>query len=424
MNRLLQTVALAATLPSAIVAQTRPTVHPADYGKWETLGAGTLAPNGQWLAYIVNRVNEENELRLGSPTRDSTVAVRYASAPAFTGDSRWIAYAIGVSPAERDRLTKDKKPIHSAVGFRNLATGTTEVVKDVTQFRFSGDGRFLAMRRYPAEGKRPADLIVQDLEHGTKITFGNVTEFAWSDTRALLAFAVETDGGSGNGVQLYDANTGTTRVLDSSPSLYRMLAWREKSEDLAVLRSRTEKEFRDTTHVVIAWTRVNGATPQRRELDPATASGFPAAMRIAEHRRPEWAKDGSIVYVGLRPRERATRGADSTVAASGNDSGDGTAQGSAEGARRAMTSRPTFRCGMRRTFASCRCRRFRSSRTCSALCSRHGIWPTATSCRSARISSRRPACFEATASRRRPTASHIRSARSSAGHTATCTSLM
>ena len=53
----------------------------------------------------------------------------------------------------------------------------------------------------------------------------------------------------------------------------------------------------------------------RRELDPAKATGFPAAMRVAEHRRPEWAKDGSIVYVGLRPRERATRGADSTVAA-------------------------------------------------------------------------------------------------------------
>ncbi len=325
MHRLLRSAALAALLPSAIVAQVRPTVRPADYGKWETLGPGTLSPNGQWLAYIVNRVDEENELRLGNPTHDGTAAVRYGSAPVFTGDSRWIAYAIGVSPVERDRLTKDKKTIHNAVGFRNLATGTAEVVKEVTQFRFSGDGRFLAMRRYPAEGKRPADLIVQDLERGTKLTFGNVTEFAWSDTRALLAFTVETEGGAGNGVQVYDANTGTTRVLDSSPSLYRMLAWREKSEDLAVLRSRIDKEFRDTTHVALAWTRVNAQAPLRRELDPAKATGFPNAMRIAEHRRPEWAKDGSVVYVGLRPRERATRGSDSTAAAASSDSTDGDA---------------------------------------------------------------------------------------------------
>jgi dipeptidyl aminopeptidase/acylaminoacyl peptidase len=323
LRRLIRSATLAAWLPSLGLAQSRPTVRPADYGKWESLGAGTLAPNGQWLAYAVNRVNEENELRLGNATRDTTIAVLYGSAPAFTGDSRWIAYAIGVSPTERDRLTKDKKPIHNAAGFRNLATGVTEVVKDVIQFRFSGNGRYLAMRRYPAEGKRAADLIVQDLEHGTTMTFGNVGEFAWSEGRALLAFTVDVDAGAGNGVQLYDASTGTVRVLDSSPSLYRMLAWREKSEDLAVLRSRTDKEFRDTTHVVLAWARASSPTAIRRELDPAKATGFPSAMRVAEHRRPEWAKDGSIVYIGLRPREAAPRRADSTAAAASSGDSDG-----------------------------------------------------------------------------------------------------
>jgi dipeptidyl aminopeptidase/acylaminoacyl peptidase len=327
MTRLLiRAVVFGALVSSIAVAQTRPPVRPADYARWESLGPGTLAPNGQWLAYGVNRVNEENELRLGGVARDTTIAIAYGSVPAFTGDSRWLAYAVGVSPAERDRLTKDKKPIRSSVGIRNLTTGATEVVKDVSQFRFSGNGRFIAMRRYPAEGKRAADMIVQDVERGTKMTFGNVTEFAWSEGGALLAFTVETEGGTGNGVQLYDAATGLTRVLDSSPSVYRMLAWRDRSEDVAVLRSRTEKEFRDTTHVVLAWTRVKSSTPGRRELDPATAAGFPSAMRVAEHRRPEWAKNGAIVYVGLRPRQAAPRSADSTAAVGDGGNGNGAAR--------------------------------------------------------------------------------------------------
>src|SRR5688572_6781498 len=282
-HQLVRIGALVVLVPALAVAQTRPAVRPADFQRWESLNTGTLAPDGRWLAYGVNRVNEENELRLGATSRDSTVAILYASAPAFTADSRWLAYAIGVSPAERDRLTKDKKPIRSSVGVRNMTTGATEVVKDVSQFRFSADGKFIAMRRYPAEGKRAADLIVQDLARGTKMTLGNVSEFAWSDGRALLAFTTETDGGAGNGVQLYDASTGVIRVLDSSPSLYRMLAWREKSEDLAVLRSRSEKEYRDTTHVALAWSRVSAAQPTRRELDPSNAPGFPAVMRVAEH---------------------------------------------------------------------------------------------------------------------------------------------
>ena len=326
---LVRTGALALLVPVLAFAQTRPAVRPADFQKWESLTTGTLAPDGRWLAYGVNRVNEENELRLGATnrdaSRDSTVAILYASAPSFTGDSKWLAYAIGVSPAERDRLTKDKKPIRNSAGIRNLTTGATEVVKDVSQFRFSGNGRYIAMRRYPAEGKRAADMIVQDLERGTKMTFGNVTEFAWSERGALLAFTVETEAGTGNAVQLYDAATGALRVLDSSASLYRMLAWREKSEDLAVLRSRVEKEFRDTAHVVLAWTRASSPSATRRELDPAKASGFPAGTRVSEHRRPEWARNGAIVYVGVRQREAARR-ADSTVAAGNTGNGDGGTQ--------------------------------------------------------------------------------------------------
>ncbi|HEX6053287.1 MAG TPA: prolyl oligopeptidase family serine peptidase [Gemmatimonadaceae bacterium] len=332
-RRFLHVALLGALMPSSGSAQTRPAVRPADYGRWESLGAGTLAPNGQWLAYAVNRVNEEHELRLGGVRRDTTIAIAYASAPAFTGDSRWLAYAVGVSPAERERLTREKKPIRNAVGIRNMTTGATEVVKDVSQFRFSADGRFIAMRRYPAEGKRAADMIVQDLARGTKMTFGNVTELAWAERGALLAFAIETDGGVGNGVHLYDAATGMTRVLDSAPSLYRMLAWRERSEDFAVLRSRTEKEFRDTTHVVLAWTRVAAANAVRRELDPAKASGFPSGMRIAEHRRPEWSRDGSIIYFGLRPRQPAPPRADSAVASGNRNDENGSA------AQRADTTR-------------------------------------------------------------------------------------
>ncbi|MDF2772029.1 MAG: putative peptidase [Geminicoccaceae bacterium] len=340
-RRLIRTAVLGALLPSIGSAQTRPTVRPADYVRWESLGAGMLAPNGQWLAYAVNRVNEENELRLGGVARDTTIAIAYASAPAFTGDSRWLAYTIGVSPAERERLTRDKKPIRNAVGIRDMTTGAAEVVKDVSQFHFSADGRFIAMRRYPAEGKRAADMIVQELERGTRMTFGNVTEFAWSERGALLAFAIETEGGVGNGVHIYDAATGMTRVLDSSPSLYRMLAWRERSEDLAVLRSRAEKEFRDTTHVVLAWTRASASNAARRELDPSKATGFPTGMRIAEHRRPEWARNGAIIYIGLRPRQPAPPRADSTAAAGAGGDGNGSAPQRADSNRAKTADKPS-----------------------------------------------------------------------------------
>src|SRR5688572_33144078 len=118
-HQLVRIGALVVLVPALAVAQTRPAVRPADFQRWESLNTGTLAPDGRWLAYGVNRANEENELRPGATSRDSTVAIPYASAPASTGDSKWPACAIRVSPAERDRPPKDQKPIRNSVGIRN-----------------------------------------------------------------------------------------------------------------------------------------------------------------------------------------------------------------------------------------------------------------------------------------------------------------
>ena len=311
LNRPLAIPFLVLVSTSVAGAQSRPAVMPADYGVWESLGAATLSPDGRWLAYGVNRVNEQNELRLRPIARETTYVAPNGSAPAFGADSRWVAYAIGVSPATRERLERERKPVRNALGLRDLTTGRTDSIPEIGSFRLSPDGRYVAMRRYPAEGKRAADLLVQDLATGARMTFGNVGEFAWASHRSLLALTFDTEGGAGNAVQLYDAATGVVRVLDSSPSLYRALAWREKSEELAVLRTRSEKGFRDTTHVVIAWTAVAAPAPSRRELDPAAAAGFPTGMRVAEHRTPEWTDDGATILIGLRDREPAPPTADS-----------------------------------------------------------------------------------------------------------------
>ena len=292
-------------LPSAVFGQAKPAVTPADYGKWESLAPAALSPNGRWLAYGVNRVNEENELSIRATGGDTTLVVRYGTTPSFSADSRWIAYAIGVSPAARDRLERDKKPVHNALGFRELGGAKLDSVPEVAAFRFSPDGRYLAARRYPAEGKRVADLIVIDLAAGRRTTLGSVSDFSWAERRPLLAVTLETEGGAGNAIEVLDAGTNAIRVLESSPALYRGLSWRPKSEDLAVLRTRADKGFRDTTHVVLAWTGLGAGEPVAHTLDPATQAGISARERIADGRRPTWSKDGATLVIGLRPRQPA-----------------------------------------------------------------------------------------------------------------------
>ena len=56
--RLSRLLPLLLALPTALLAQSKPAVTPADYPKWESLAGAALSPNGRWLAYAVNR--EEN----------------------------------------------------------------------------------------------------------------------------------------------------------------------------------------------------------------------------------------------------------------------------------------------------------------------------------------------------------------------------
>jgi dipeptidyl aminopeptidase/acylaminoacyl peptidase len=290
-------------VPAFAVAQTKPTLTPADYGKWEGLGASRLAPRGDWLAYSVTRVDEENQLRLRGGARDTTIVVPFGANPSFTPDNRWVLYAVGVSPKERERLTKEKKPVRNALEMRSLVDGKVIHVAEISSWTLSPDGRFVAMTRYAADGKKTSEVLVHDLASGARLSFSNVGEQAWADAGSLLALTIDTDGGIGNGVQLYDATTGTVRALESSSSQYRGLAWRAKSTDLAVLRTRVEKEFKDTAHVLLAWSNVRSAEPAVTQLDGAKAAGFPAGTRIADYRRPAWSADGRMIYFGVRRRE-------------------------------------------------------------------------------------------------------------------------
>jgi len=301
-SRLLSLVVLALTAGTA-PAQQRPLLTPADYGKWESLAALRLSPDGQWLAVGVNRVNEENELRIRGGARDTTYTAAYGTGAAFTGDSRWAGYLVGVSPKERDRLQKDRKPVRTSFAARNLSTGEAIALADVSAFAFSPDARFVALQRYPAEGKRTYELVVQDLSNGARYLFGNVGEHAWAEVRSLLALTVIPEGGTGSSVQLFDGSTGTARAIQTADGTFRALGWRAKSSDLAVLRTINDKAYADTAHMLLAWSGVESPRATARVFDPtASRDGLAASLRIAEGRRPSWSRDGATIYVGLQSR--------------------------------------------------------------------------------------------------------------------------
>ena len=325
MRRMITTVLLGSLLviPRLIItieAQTKSSVPPADYGQWETLlnagSRGGLSPDGKWLAYGINRSNRNNELRITSVADGTTKVAAFGTQPVYSSDSRWVAYAIGYSEAQEEKLRKDKKPIHRKLGLLNLTTGEQTTIDGIESFAFNPTGAYLAIRRYAPEKKETpeaspgieadetsgATLIVRDLANGRDTTFGNVSEFAWQDLAnrgRLLALTISAEDKTGNGVQLFDPTTGALRVLDSSASTYTGLAWRKDSADLAVLRSKIDERHEGPTHLVLAWKLLTEASEGNRIYDPTADSKFPSGLRTVAFRKPSWSNDGNIVFLGV-----------------------------------------------------------------------------------------------------------------------------
>jgi dipeptidyl aminopeptidase/acylaminoacyl peptidase len=318
---LITPIVIAAQEPqgSAGASARKTPIPSADWSRFEVLGASVISADGTWVAYELRRNGGfgASELHYRALSADKDEIATAASGATFSSNSRWLVYTIVDSAAAgrgggRGGAGAAAAPtVRNKVGVVDLRRGTTTVIADVQSFALSKDGNFVALRRYtapaPAGGRAPrgADVVVRDLEKGTDLTIGNVAELAWSDAlgSALLALAIDADGGAGSGVQLLDATTGALRSLDNANQRYAQLTWRPRSTDLAVLRSRSDSAFVDTAYTVLAWRGLATGRSGALHYEADSDSGFPRGMRVASYRRPVWSDDGAHLFFGIARRE-------------------------------------------------------------------------------------------------------------------------
>ena len=188
-----------------------------------------------------------------------------------------------------------------------LATGERYSLPNPASFRFSKGSRWLAVRLSRASGtdtsSSGADLILRDLSSGTTRNIGNVNLYDFNAAGTQLAYTVDAQEKIGNGIYLLKPDTGETQVLAAAAGDFDALSWSAEGANLAVLRGEKKKENKQKENVLLAWIDAGSSSARAVQFDPAKAEGFPKGMVLSEFFTPQWTKDGTKLFLGIKEQE-------------------------------------------------------------------------------------------------------------------------
>ena len=287
---------------TAIDAQQKKNLTSEDYGKWQSIGANDLSPNGQWIAYQIVVQEDNDTMYVINRNSDKVYKIEFASQLEFSKDNKWIAYRIGLPFKEAEKLRDQSKPIEYKMGVLNLETGKKEVIQNTTRFGFSRNGKFLAVYLAPPKESKDKDsiLLVKNMSDNTTHTIGNVTEYAFNKKSDYISYIVESGNAAGNSVELLNLNTYTLQVVASDTLKFSKLNWQKEGDGLSFFKTFKKEGYEEENAIVNSYTGIY-QSPVLKMFNPTELASFPKDMRIYNGSALRLSDDMSSVFFGLKP---------------------------------------------------------------------------------------------------------------------------
>lgn len=295
---------------TALSAQGDKILNLEDYKDWSRIRNTSLSPDGAWMTYTY-APNEGDTSAFyirqikGTKLHQSMNAKRVS----FSKDSKWVAYLVDPTKSQMEKLRKQKKSISSDLHLFNTSTLKVDTIKEVRSYAFSDASNYIAIKKSSSgKGKhKGSDMIVRDLKNGLTSNIGNVSEYAFNKSGDLLAFLIDAEGKSGNGIYVKDLSSHRIFPLHTGHYTYHQLTWNDKNDgQLAVLFGEKPEDKTEYDNTLL-WTSGlkagMGAIGTASTFGPSNSPSFPKGQVISEYRKPYWNEKGTQLYFGLNEQE-------------------------------------------------------------------------------------------------------------------------
>jgi dipeptidyl aminopeptidase/acylaminoacyl peptidase len=282
---------------------------------WKSIRSVIISNDGKWFAYRLSPNEGDSEIVIRNIERKIEYRFPMGEAPRygsrreilFSEDSKWLAFRIYPKSKEVKKAKKTKKKLYNKMGLVNLTTGKKLEFDKIKSFAFSGENsKWIAFHKYPPESKgknkekaKGSDLILHELTTGNEMNIGNISEFAFNKEGDWLAWIIDAQDQSGNGVLIRNMTTGVILSLDTDKAFYKRLTWIEKGNALAVLKGVKDENYEDKLYSVIGFKDFSNKFPTKIVYNPVKDKNFPEGMTISPNRNPVWTEDLNGILFGI-----------------------------------------------------------------------------------------------------------------------------
>ena len=298
------------------VAQNNKVLSLEDYARWSHITGTELSDNGAWMAYALSPNEGDDTLYVKSLQNQKVYTLPLGDDAEFSSDNRWVAYTTTPDEETRKKMQENKKEIYDKAWLLNLSTGEKHSVERAGSMTFSEDGKYWAVHREQEESdsddSHGSDLVLRNLQDGSVMNIGNVSEYEFNKRSDMLAYLVNAKDNVGNGVYLRNLKTGSLTTLDSDTLNYtgltwddedaRRAQWNSKGRKLAVLKGPKIDSLVHRPYKLLVIENV-ASEPTKSLLNPETTGSFTEGMVISDNRNLSWSKNGSLVFLGIREQE-------------------------------------------------------------------------------------------------------------------------
>lgn len=281
---------------------------------WKSIRGGDVSNDGNWFAYTRSPNEGDSEVIIRATKGDKEYKFPageisgYGGARlSFSDNSKWVAFTIQPERAEAHKAKKSKKKLYNKLALIDLGTGGKKEFDKVRSFRFSEENsEWLAIHKNAPESQAKekekwsgSDLILYQLATGKTFNIGNVSEFEFDKKGRWLAWLIDAEEKSGNGIQMRILDKGVVLSLDNDTTVYKSLNWTEEGDGLTALKGADNKNYEDKLYSVIGFKNFSSKSPDKFEYNPAADTTFLKGMTISPNRSPRWTEDLSALVFGI-----------------------------------------------------------------------------------------------------------------------------